>query len=54
MTEEGYPVADEVMAGGVLIACHQGVTQEMLDHVHKSFEEFVESIVGSCQKSEMN
>ena len=38
--EEGYPISDEVMKGGILLACHHGLTQEMLDHVHSSFEIF--------------
>ena len=40
MTKEGYPQADKVMQGGVLLACHHGLTPEMLAHVHTSFEEF--------------
>ncbi|WP_062269852.1 DegT/DnrJ/EryC1/StrS family aminotransferase [Endozoicomonas arenosclerae] len=37
---EGYPVSDHVMRGGVLLACHHGLTDEMLDHVHSSFRLF--------------
>ncbi len=40
ITNEGYPQADNVMKGGVLLACHHGLTPEMLAHVHSSFEEF--------------
>lgn len=36
----GYPVADAVMRGGMLLACHHGLTPEMLAHVHASFAEF--------------
>jgi CDP-6-deoxy-D-xylo-4-hexulose-3-dehydrase len=36
----GYPEADKVMRGGVLLACHHGMTGEMLHHVHKSFDDF--------------
>ena len=39
-SRKSYPNADQVMKGGVLIACHHGLTQEMLDHVHQSFYEF--------------
>jgi len=39
----GYPVADSVMEGGILLACHHGLTDEMLKHVHDSFELFVKS-----------
>ena len=37
---QGYPVADHVMRGGVLLACHHGLTDEMLEHVHASFRLF--------------
>jgi CDP-6-deoxy-D-xylo-4-hexulose-3-dehydrase len=40
----GYPNADRVMRGGILMACHHGLTDEMLVHVHAScvlfFEQF--------------
>ena len=37
---EGYPVADEVMRGGMLMACHHGLTEAQLDHIHQSFADF--------------
>ena len=37
---EGYPEADQVMRGGVLLACHHGLNDEMLAHVHESFRAF--------------
>lgn len=36
----GYPVADDVMRGGILLACHHGLTAAQLDHVHESFRDF--------------
>ncbi len=36
-----YPNADRVMNGGILLACHHGLTQEMLDHVHESAKLFL-------------
>jgi CDP-6-deoxy-D-xylo-4-hexulose-3-dehydrase len=36
----GYPNADRVMRQGFLIAAHHGMTNEMLAHVHESFEAF--------------
>lgn len=42
--EAGYPVADDVTRGGILLACHHGLTQEQLDHIHNSFREFVKSL----------
>lgn len=35
---EGYPEADRVMAGGVLLACHHGLTEAMVTHMHESFK----------------
>ena len=39
-TAEGYPHADQVMRGGILLACHHGLTPEMMEHIHTSFEAF--------------
>lgn len=35
-----YPNADRVMRGGILLACHHGLNDEMIAHVHQSFELF--------------
>jgi CDP-6-deoxy-D-xylo-4-hexulose-3-dehydrase len=43
VSDRGYPVADDVMRGGILLACHHGLTPEQLDHIHASFCEFVDS-----------
>lgn len=40
VTNEGYPEADRVMRGGVLLACHHGLTDEMLHYVHDTFRAF--------------
>lgn len=40
ISDNGYPVADAVMRGGVLLACHHGLSATMLDHVHDSFRQF--------------
>jgi CDP-4-dehydro-6-deoxyglucose reductase, E1 len=37
----GYPNADRVMRGGMLIACHHGLTDEQLDYVHEQAAEFL-------------
>lgn len=39
-TTAGYPMADAVMRGGVLLACHHGLDDAQLDHMHTVFEEF--------------
>lgn len=36
----GYPVADAVMRGGVLLACHHGLTDDQIAHVHTVFADF--------------
>ena len=36
----GYPNADGVMRGGMLIACHHGLVDAQLEYMHQSFEEF--------------
>lgn len=36
----GYPVADDVMRGGILLACHHGLTAEQLAYIHETFSEF--------------
>jgi len=36
----GYPVADAVMRGGVLLACHHGLTEQQIDFMHQTFAEF--------------
>lgn len=37
---EGYANADAVTRGGMLMACHHGLRQEQVDHIHESFREF--------------
>ena len=41
--KDGYPVADRVMSKGVLIACHHGLDDTMIDHIYTSFEEFAKN-----------
>ena len=38
--ETGYPESDAVMKRGILLACHHGLTDEKLAHVHQTFEKF--------------
>lgn len=37
---QGYPHTDQVMRGGILLGCHHGLTQEMMEHIHDSFQKF--------------
>lgn len=36
----GFPNADRVMRGGILLACHHGLEDGQLDHVHGTFRAF--------------
>jgi CDP-6-deoxy-D-xylo-4-hexulose-3-dehydrase len=40
-----YANADQVMRGGILLACHHGLTTEMLKHVHDSCKLFFEQFL---------
>lgn len=33
--------ADNIMRGGVLLACHHGLNQEMINHMHSTISEFI-------------
>jgi CDP-6-deoxy-D-xylo-4-hexulose-3-dehydrase len=39
---DGYPNADRVMRGGMLIACHHGLNDRQLDYVHQTFRDFAQ------------
>ncbi len=45
---DGFPNADEVMRGGILIGSHHGMTKEMMNYIHKCFEEFTLSYSNEC------
>ena len=38
---EGYPVADNVMNGSVLIGCHHGLEKKHLNYIEEIFSEFL-------------
>ena len=40
----GYPEADKVMRGGMLMACHHGLNEEQLAHMMQSMNEFMKTI----------
>lgn len=42
---DGYPVADAVMRGGILLACHHGLTDDGLAYIHDSFRQFANQAV---------
>lgn len=39
----GYPEADKVMRGGMLLACHHGLREEQIAHIKESVTEFMKS-----------
>jgi len=41
----GYPVADQVMRGGMLIACHHGLDATQIDHMKESVTEFMKMVL---------
>ena len=43
--KKGYPEADKVMRNGILIACHHGLTKKMMNHIHKSIDEFMSKFI---------
>jgi CDP-6-deoxy-D-xylo-4-hexulose-3-dehydrase len=40
-TSAGYPETDKVMRGGMLVACHHGLTPEMMAHLKNSCADFL-------------
>lgn len=40
----GYANSDRVMRGGILVGCHHGMNEDMMQHIHNSFERFASSI----------
>lgn len=40
----GYPEADRVMRGGMLIACHHGLNEEQIAHIKESITEFFKEV----------
>ncbi len=40
----GYPEADKVMRGGMLLACHHGLNQAQIDHIKESVTEFLKGL----------
>ncbi len=40
----GYPEADKVMRGGMLLACHHGLNDAQISHVMESITEFMKNI----------
>ena len=41
----GYPNADRIMRGGLLVGCHQGLTDDQFDHIFACFRKFASRYV---------
>jgi CDP-6-deoxy-D-xylo-4-hexulose-3-dehydrase len=42
----GYPVSDEVMRGGILLACHHGLTEAHIAYMQETFSAFAAQFEG--------
>lgn len=42
---EGYKNADNIMRSGVLLACHHGLTNDMVDYMHDIIEGFIKQSI---------
>ncbi len=40
---DGYPAADAVMRGGILLACHHGLNDAQIAYMHETFGKFAET-----------
>ena len=40
-TKGGYPEADKVMKNGILLACHHGLSEKMIKHIHDCIDKFI-------------
>lgn len=47
--DAGYPEADAVMRGGILLACHHGLDDAQIDYIHACFEQFANSVSGQAE-----
>lgn len=42
-SSDGYPAADAVMRGGILLACHHGLDDAQIAYMHETFNKFAET-----------
>ena len=38
---EELPNSDKIMKDDVLLACHHGLTKDMINHMHNTIKEFI-------------
>ncbi|TLY48097.1 MAG: aminotransferase class I/II-fold pyridoxal phosphate-dependent enzyme [Gammaproteobacteria bacterium] len=46
-SDVGYPHADQIMRGGILIGSHHGMTEVMIQHIYRCFKEFENGYVNN-------
>ena len=46
----GYPAADAVTRGGILLACHHGLDDAQIDYMHETFEAFTARFEPALQR----
>lgn len=46
----GYPEADAVTRGGILLACHHGLSDEQIEHIHTTFRSFAKRQVAPAAR----
>jgi CDP-6-deoxy-D-xylo-4-hexulose-3-dehydrase len=44
VSKNGYPEADKVMRGGMLLACHHGLNDAQISHIMESVTEFMKNL----------
>lgn len=44
-SKHGYANADQVMRGGILLACHHGLQQVQVDHIHDVVNKFINTYI---------
>ncbi len=40
---DDFIVADGIMRDGILLECHQGLTEDLIGHIHSSAADFLDS-----------
>ncbi|MEK7172585.1 MAG: DegT/DnrJ/EryC1/StrS family aminotransferase [Patescibacteria group bacterium] len=43
ISRDGYENADNVMRGGILLACHHGLTEEIFEYMHEVLSKFLDN-----------
>jgi CDP-6-deoxy-D-xylo-4-hexulose-3-dehydrase len=44
VSANGYPESDKVMRGGMLLACHHGLSEQQISHVMESITAFIKNL----------